>query len=188
MNATPLTLLLTAGALAATAALALDLPDPTRPPYATNAPMPGNAGLPTATGTGMGMGVGVGVVTGSSLAAPAGATNAAGSRPATPRATRLSAVLMADAPGRDAAVIDGVVRHVGDRLGDGTVASISPDGVTLKAPGHTTRLRLFDREPDPVELAAALAPSAAPGKGRSAVTRPTVSTPDGASDPAKEQP
>jgi hypothetical protein len=169
MNATPLTLLWMAGALAATAALALDLPDPTRPPDAVNAPLPGSVGAHVPASS------------------PVPASTATVNRAAAARSNRLSAVLMADAPGRDAAVIDGVVRHVGDRVGDSTVASISPDGVTLKSQGHTTRLRLYDRAPDPVELAA---PS---GKGPggatlAAATPPTVSKPDGASDPAKEQP
>jgi len=184
MNTTPLTLLLTAGAMAATAALALDLPDPTRPPYAANSVMP------TSTGTGMGIGAAGGAGAAGAPAGPQGVPSAAATRPLLPRSARLSAVLMADAPGRDAAVIDGVVRHVGDRLGDGTVASISPDAVTLKSQGHTTRLSLYDREPDPVAVAAspALPAKGRPGAAVAIATRPTVSPPDGASDPAKEQP
>jgi hypothetical protein len=181
MKATPLTLLWMAGALAATAALALDLPDPTRPPYAAT-PGP-NAGA-AVQGGGAGMGNGV------MGAAQSGAGATGMPRAAVARSARLSAVLMADAPGRHAAVIDGVVRHVGDRLSEGTVSSITPDAVTLKGQGHTTRLSLYDRDPEPVALAASQAQQ---GKGRAtatlaAATRPTVSPPDGAPDPAKEQP
>lgn len=184
MNTTPLTLLWTAGALAATAALALDLPDPTRPPHAANPAMSSPAG----TGMGAGLPGAHGPVSGG--AGAQGLPSSAATRPMPARSARLSAVLMADAPGRDAAVIDGVVRHVGDRLGEGTVVAISPQAVTIKGQGRTTRLSLYDREPDPV---AAAAPSVGAVKGRTGAavalaTRPTVSPSDGAPDPAKEQP
>jgi hypothetical protein len=108
------------------------------------------------------------------------------SRSSTSSTGRLSAVLLADAPGRNAAVIDGQVRYVGDRVPDGTVAGISAGGVTIKGSGRTVQLSLYDREPEPLPLT----------KDKVAVARtpidtdprPTDSSPSGASAPGKEQP
>ncbi len=168
------------GAVACSAALALDLPDPTRPPYAVSPANNNGAGAPqgaarTAGGQGLGQ-------------APAGEV-AEGTRPSQePRSGRLSAVLLADAPGRNAAVIDGQVRYVGDRLHDGTLAGITAGGVTIKGSGRTLALKLYDREPE----AAAERPKKdkvaamrTPGDTPSATIE---SSPSGALAPGKEQP
>ncbi len=173
-------------AVAFGAAFALDLPDPTRPPYATTPggtvgttvpmPPPRTAGSVAA---GQAAGADTPDATRGTQEAGRGSTN-------TSSTGRLSAVLLADAPGRNAAVIDGQVRYVGDRVTEGTVAGISAGGVTIKGSGRTVQLSLYDREPEPLPLT----------KEKVAVVRtptdteprPIDSSPSGASAPGKEQP
>ncbi len=119
-----------------TMASALEIADPTRPPTAR-----------TTNVTPQGAAEGAGGASG------AATSEAARVSPPITRA-RLTAIMMADAPGRPAAVIDGRVRSVGDEVPGGVVAQVDANGVTLRmANGRMERLSVYDRpaEPDPAD-------------------------------------
>jgi hypothetical protein len=100
--------------------------------------------------------------------------------------------MLADLPGRDAAVIDGDVRHVGDKVRGATVSAISAAGVTLReANGRSVRLSLFERAPEPDARADAQPSSPKHALAASSVADAaalTLSTPTGALASGKEQP
>ncbi|MEY4767047.1 MAG: hypothetical protein RI907_3720 [Pseudomonadota bacterium] len=150
--------LCTVGLMAwASAASAADLPDPMRPPASVvriNASRPGMA--PPAP-----------------AASEAAVSAVVREKPA--RSLRLSAVMLADAPGRDAALIDGRVLYVGDKLPQGVLMRIDATGVTLRdGAGKAARLPLFDR--------------ASPAEAASAAVAASASPPSGAVASGKEQP
>jgi hypothetical protein len=180
---------------AGTAVLAVDLPDPTRPPYAAgNAALNGARAAASAAAAPVGAsGDAANAATGDG--APARPSGGGGDRakaanPAS-HGARLSAVMMADAPGRDAAVIDGEVRYVGDKVRGAVLATISASGVTLReAGGRSVRLNLFDRPPE-----SEASPDAQPAARKPAVAAPPaadaafpLTSPSGAAAPGKEQP
>ncbi len=100
---------------------------------------------------------------------------------AAPSRARVSAVVLADRPGRDAALLDGRIAYVGDKVAGGTVSRIDSQGVTLKdAKGRLSLVPLIVRTPTASEVAADAA---------SAATGPApVSPPSGAPAPGKELP
>ncbi len=175
---------------AGTAVLAVGLPDPTRPPYAAgNAWLAGGRSV-SAPGGGSGDAAGAAAGEGA-IARPAGAERAKPANPQ-PHGARLSAVMLADAPGRNAAVIDGQVRYVGDKVRGAVLAAINASGVTLRdAGGRSVRLNLFDRQPEseatPDAQPAAPKPAVAATPVADAASLPLTS-PSGAAAPGKEQP
>ena len=162
----------------AAAALALDLPDPMRPP--------------------MGLG---GARSAGGMAAPdmagGGASGPARAKVVAPSRARLTAVMLADAPGVNAAVIDGKVYRAGERLPDGLLlAGIDANGVTLRdGGGRTRRLAVYDRpaeassETDQAKApAAASEPASVPQAEPAAAAASDLSSPAGAKAPGKDQP
>jgi hypothetical protein len=164
-----------------TLALAAELPDPTRPPpgVAQQAQSAGRVPSPYTSGD--------------APATPQGpATDRAKAASAAARPARLSAIMLADLPGRDAAVIDGDVRHVGDKVRGATVSAIHAAGVTLRdARGRSVRLSLFERAPEPDARLDAQPSSPRPAASASSVADAaalSLTTPSGALAPGKEQP
>jgi hypothetical protein len=178
---------------AGTAVLAVDMPDPTRPPYAaSNAALNGGRAGAVAPAGASGDAAGAATGEGSSSRPSGGGGDRAKAVHAASHGARLSAVMRADAPGRDAAVIDGEVRHVGDKVRGAILATISASGVTLReAGGRSVRLNLFDRQPE-----SEAAPDAQPVARKPTVAAPPVAdaaslpltSPSGAAAPGKEQP
>jgi len=78
-------------------------------------------------------------------ASAASAPRAAASAPV-PRVLRVSSVQL-PRDGASSAIVDDRVVHVGDRIGDRSIASIDAEGVLLRdGKGRTARLRLLDAE------------------------------------------
>ncbi len=170
-----------------TAALAVDLPDPTRPPYGSgNQPPQGWRSQGNAAA-----GVDESASDAASRSVGASPARGKGGNPAA-RTVRLSAVMLADAPGRHVAVIDGEVFHVGDKVRGAVVAAIGAAGVTLReAGGHSVLLKLYDRPPEQVDgtdaQPVARKPAAAAPSAAEAASLP-LSSPSGAAAPGKDQP
>ncbi len=174
-------------------ALALELPDPTRPPAGFGQQAVGGLRMPAAHGGGDAQPTAAASAPDRPKTAPAVAVS---------RSARLSAVMLADLPGRDAAVIDGDVRHVGDKVRDGaTVLAISAAAVTLRDPkGRSVRLTLFGRSPEPdaqPDPSPKSPPRTSPEGPRPATAASaladeasalSLSTPTGAQASGKEQP
>jgi len=169
-------LLVAGSALAATA----ELQDPMRPPMAVQRVIDQRTGNAPADPATHGAGMAQPRSNGPATAGPAGdAAEPRSKAPVAPSRARVSAVVLADRPGRDAALLDGRIAYVGDKVAGGTVARIDTQGVTLKdAKGRLSLVPLI------VRAAASEAPAAA---GSAPAAAPVI-PPSGALAPGKELP
>lgn len=129
--------------------------DPTRPPFA----MP-TSSVRAAAGTAPN------TAAAGTVSTPAAAPGAEGKPAPAKRAAlaehRLTSVMWGG-PNGAAAVIDGEVVRVGEKVRGATVVSIDRQGVTLKGGAGAGRLMLFSRPADPAPLSPSEGASA-PGK------------------------
>ena len=157
-------------------AMAADLPDPTRPPDAVlgnRASFQGGLAADRQDGP-------------SSASGPSAETRV---RKAPPKAGRLTAVMLARGTGRAAAVIDGQLRHLGDKVDGGTLVAIDASGASLKGEGnHVVRLNLFDRAPEADEATPQAAAAPQNRTAAAPAAAPNDFSPAGTRVPDKEQP